>query len=368
MENRERLYELSTGDTVWRDWKNGIIAIPFSGPRKVVGTSLLNGGYREDLVGVFNHNCGPDDGSDCQLRAATYLEHLRLTAETAGLAPEKATGMGTAADMENVAIVANGYKELTVTAIVTGGVEGNGGRAGDPATYYQPVEKTGVHKPGTINIMLVIDADMPPGTMTRALVTCTEAKTAALQELMAGSLYSTGLATGSGTDQTLIIANPSSPLYFEGAGKHNKVGELIGVTVKQAVTEALQRQTGLSPKKQHSMLRRFQRFGITGESLWQYYHAKESRSMDYSRFAATLDRLDKDSYTVVCASLYVHLLDQLLWGLLTPTEIMTAANELLAALIARHAGSYPPLVQADLEPCLQAWTQAVVICVEADVK
>jgi len=72
--------------------------------------------------------------------------------------------------------------------------------------------------------MLVIDADLPPGIMARALVTCTEAKTAAIQELMAGSNYSNGLATGSGTDQTIVIANPASELYFEGAGKHSKLG------------------------------------------------------------------------------------------------------------------------------------------------
>ena len=70
------------------------------------------------------------------------------------------------------------------------------------------------------------------------VVTCTEAKTAAIQELLAGSNYSTGLATGSGTDQTIIVANSDSELYFEGAGKHSKMGELIGKTVTKAVKAA----------------------------------------------------------------------------------------------------------------------------------
>ena len=145
--------------------------------------------------------------------ADTYTEHMRILAKRIGLEPELVTGMGTAADMENVAIESLNYKELTVTAIVTGGIETNGGRVGDPADYYKPAEKP--DKLGTINIILILDADMPPGTLARALVTCTEAKTAAIQELLAGSNYSTGLATGSGTDQTIIVANSDSELYLK---------------------------------------------------------------------------------------------------------------------------------------------------------
>lgn len=365
MDNRELLYKLSTGDAMWWDRENKTIAVHFCQPRKVVSTSLMNGGHREDLGGVFNHNCGPDDGSDCQLRAATYVEHLRLIAEAAGLEPEYATGMGTAADMENVAIVTKQYKDLAVTAIVTGGVEVNGGRAGDPATYFQPIEKTGIHKPGTINIILVIDADMPPGTMTRALVTCTEAKTAALQELMTGSLYSTGLATGTGTDQTIIVANPASPLYFECAGKHNKVGELIGLAVKQAVTESLEKQTGLSPDMQHDTLRRFQRFGMTEESLWRRYleGAAIDRVLPKEHFIDTLHRLARDSHVVVQASLYVHLLDQLQWNLLTPAEIISAANALLAATAVTCGAAGSVVDQGTVGECLDAWSDLFVQCV-----
>ena len=72
------IHTLTTGDpVVWRP-VNRSIAVEFTGPRKVLSTSLLNGGYQEKLIGVFNHNCGPDNGSMCELRASTYLEHMRL--------------------------------------------------------------------------------------------------------------------------------------------------------------------------------------------------------------------------------------------------------------------------------------------------
>ena len=73
-----------------------------------------------------------------------------------------------------------------MTAIITAGIEVNGGRAGDPASYFQEsgkIERIG----GTINTILLIGADLPERTMVRALITSTEAKTAALQELMAQS-------------------------------------------------------------------------------------------------------------------------------------------------------------------------------------
>lgn len=169
----------------------------------------------------------------CEMLADTYVEHMRLVSKRLALDPDKVSGMGTAASMENAVVETMSFKELTVTAIVTGGIETNGGRAGDPADYYKPQPKP--VKYGTINIMLLLDCDMPEGVMARALVTCTEAKTAAIQELLEGSKYSNGIATGSGTDQTIIIANSASELYMEGAGKHSKLGELIGKTVKNAV-------------------------------------------------------------------------------------------------------------------------------------
>ena len=63
---------------------------------------------------------------------------------------------------------------------------------------------------------------MTPGCMARALVTATEAKTAAIQELMGGSLYSTGLATGSGTDNMMIIADAESENQLTYAGETRK--------------------------------------------------------------------------------------------------------------------------------------------------
>lgn len=361
-----KLCTLSTGDIVYRYYKS--IVILFKQPRKVLSTSVFNGGYREDLKAVFNHDCNPGAGMACTLRAPTYEEHMCLVAQDLGLDPEAASGMATAASMDNVSIQSMKHEKLTVTALVTGGVEVNGGRVGDPAHYYQPVEKSTLNKPGTINIMLLIDADMPPGTLARALVTCTEAKTAALQELMAGSNYSTGLATGSGTDSSIVIANPSSRLYLESSGKHSKLGEMIGCTVKLAVKEALLRQNGLSPVKQHSILRRLKRFGLTEEVLWQRWQEDKAQNLKKAQYLAKLHQIDAHSMLVVYTSLYVHLLDQLSWHLLSPEQVTKTGSELLVLAAQLFPVSAPVIASDSIEGCLQAWAKLMNTIVEVTLE
>lgn len=357
-----KLCTLSTGDIAYKYYKS--IVILFGGPRKVLSTSVYNGGYREDLTAVFNHDCNPGAGIAYELRAPTYEEHMRLVAQEVGLHADTVSGMATAASMDNVAIQSKSYETLQVTAFVTGGIEVNGGRVGDPATYFQPVEKSTLQKPGTINIILLIDSDMPPGTLSRALVTCTEAKTAALQELMAGSNYSNGLATGSGTDQTMIIANPHSPLYLESAGKHSKLGELIGCVVKKAVKDALKQQSGLSPQKQHSVLRRIKRFGVEEETIWQSYREDHTEAIVKAEFLEQLYVIDQDNQLVTYTSLYIHLLDQFLWELLTCKEVMEAGNAILCLAAGKFGALCPVIHQPDLKSCLSAWQRLLLNILE----
>lgn len=289
----------------------------------------------------------------CEMLADTYVEHMRLVSKRLALDPAKVSGMGTAASMENAVVETMSFKELTVTAIVTGGIETNGGRAGDPADYYKPQPKP---KYGTINIMLLLDCDMPAGTMARALVTCTEAKTAAIQELLEGSKYSNGIATGSGTDQTIIIANSESELYMEGAGKHSKLGELIGKTVKNAVKKALAKQSGLTPAKQHDVFRRLKRFDINAGDMWQSYSAKDVAVVK-PEYLLAAEKLAKEDIMLVYTSLYAHLLDQHLWELISAEEMQMAGQQLLKVLAEQYTVEAELIEEGTLASMLTAWKQ-----------
>lgn len=256
--------------------------------------------------------------------------------------------------MENAVVETMSFKELTVTAIVTGGIETNGGRAGDPADYYKPQPKP--VKYGTINIMLLLDCDMPEGTMARALVTCTEAKTAAIQELLEGSKYSNGIATGSGTDQTIIIANSASELYMEGAGKHSKLGELIGKTVKNAVKKALAKQSGLTPTKQHDVFRRLKRFDIKPGDMWQAYSAQDAAVVK-PEYLLAAEKLAKEDIMLVYTSLYAHLLDQHLWELISAKEMQMAGQKLLQAIAEQYNVEAEIINEGTLASMLASWKQ-----------
>ena len=358
-----KIRTLSCGDEL-HYYKKSLV-LYFRGKRRVISTGLNHGGCRDDLQAVFNNDGNPDPGMEFRLRAPTYREHLDVIAgQDLGLDPESCTGFCTAASMENVSIQTMEQAYFTVTAIVTGGIEGNGARIGDPASYSEEPNRDTVESdtvnPGTINIILHIDADFPRGTLAKAMVSCAEAKVAALQELLAASRYSRGLATGSGTDGIIVVCNPESEHTLTDAGHHSLLGESIGKTVKAAVKEALYRQTGLSPRRQHDIIRRMDRFGVTSDTLWELYRSDieqshhqlsgEQKSEQYPEklsvsggqsdeqetgdipryeFENRLDQLKTNEMLVTCTSLYAHLLDQIDWGLLSPAEAWKAAEGVL---------------------------------------
>ncbi|WP_373898662.1 adenosylcobinamide amidohydrolase [Haloimpatiens sp. FM7315] len=331
-----RIYKLTTGDEVHRYNRN--VVVEFKGKRAVLSTSPFNGGYMENLQCVFNHDGNVRAGVPCKMKAPTYEEHMKIIAREIGLDPENCAGLSTAANMENVSIKTDSFDDFSVTAIVTGGIEVNGGRVGDIASFHEKQGKALCLKEGTINIILVVNANLPAPTMVRALVTCTEAKTAAIEELMLPSKYSRGIATGSGTDGTIIVCNKESKVKLTNAGKHSKLGEYIGKTVKKAVKEALYLQTGVCPEVQYSMLRRMGRFGINSELLWEKYnslyetHLKGKNKLTVLEFMHNLDTFDKNSKFVLASSIYAHLIDEFDWDILKSEDIVYECSKLLKNL------------------------------------
>ena len=74
--------------------------------------------------------------------------------------------------------------------------------------------------------------------MVAALITATEAKSAALRDFDVRSRYTGDSATGSITDSvTVASTGTGKPLTL--AGPASKLGKLVGYCARQAVTEAL---------------------------------------------------------------------------------------------------------------------------------
>jgi adenosylcobinamide amidohydrolase len=172
--------------------------------------------------------------------------------------------MGTAANMNYVAISTQADDALEVTAVVTAGVEGNATCAGDPANWRET--GTGFEKmpayAGTINTMLLVSVPLTVAALARAVITMTEGKSAALQRLVVPSRQSADLATGTGTDQYCVATPINAGVAFTSTSPHVKLGELIGRAARTATQEALRWQNGLEASYTRGVFHALGRYGV----------------------------------------------------------------------------------------------------------
>ncbi|SFM48766.1 adenosylcobinamide amidohydrolase [Methanolobus profundi] len=322
------LFETTGKEKVYRQKDSIVLSLPEG--RKTLTTSWLNGGYREDIRTIFNHRVPKGKHAPKELDGGSIPAYLSIIAKRLGEDPDTSTGLLTAANMDNVSIVTRSFRGVEVTAIITAGIEVNGGRAGDPASYYQ---EDGSHQfiQGTINTILVIGADLPDYAMARAVITATEAKTAALQQLMAPSRYSNGIATGSGTDMIAVVADGTSSLLLTDAGHHSKLGELIGKAVIECTHKALEMQSDLTVLSQRDMLVRLERFGIDEGHYWKVASHMEGDNRK-AAFFKILRELSKSPALVSATGSILHIVDEISWGLVPETAGRKVAVSIMKGL------------------------------------
>ncbi|WP_342306361.1 adenosylcobinamide amidohydrolase [Methanolobus sp. ZRKC5] len=322
------LFETTGKEKVYRFKDSILLSLPEG--RNTLTTSWLNGGYREDLRTIFNHMVPKSKHAPKDLDGGSIPAYLAIIAKSLGADPDTSSGLLTAANMDNVSIVTKSFRGVEVTAVMTAGIEINGGRVGDPASYYQ---EDGSHQfiQGTINTMLVIGANLPPYAMTRAVVTASEAKTAALQQLMAPSRYSTGIATGSGTDMIAVVADSTSPLLLTDAGQHSKLGELIGKVVIECTLKALEMQSDLTPLSQRDILVRLERFGIEENNYWKVASHMNGDNRK-AAFFKKLREMSKNPVLVGATGSILHIVDEISWGLVPETAGRKVAVSIMKGL------------------------------------
>jgi adenosylcobinamide amidohydrolase len=304
------------------------------------------GGLHDDLLYLYNHQSCEPKGDHMNVRMHKVIdrpdEYKKDVSDRYNLPSQKCATLGTAANMNNAAICHERFCDLEVVAVCTGGVEGNAGRAGDPASYYEPLKDNEnsengqlcIPREGTINAMIFINRELTPGAMVTAVITATEAKTAALLELEVPSRYSDGLATGTGTDQ-IAVASKLGGEAISYAGKHSKVGELIGRTMHDAVKKTLALQNGLTPAGQCSSFAHLERLGISEKELFQEigeFLSKDNADILEMNFSNIVN----DPLTVAAVAALMHLRDKFLWGILPDScipEILAAYGAQISAAV-----------------------------------
>ena len=243
-------------------------------PHQVLSTSVRHGGQVDHLRHLLNHQSCEGTAHHDRHRAMTEAGmdayHDRVCAEVA-LPPDQTAVMGTAANINYVAVVREVDEELAVTAAVTAGVEGNATAAGEPATWRET--GTGVQKvpayAGTINTILLIGRPLTPAALARVVVTMTEGKSAALHRLAVPSKLHVDLATGTGTDQYCVAAPSSGVRALTSASPHMKLGELVGLATRNATIEALRWQNGLEASYTRGVFHALGRYGVKEATLFE---------------------------------------------------------------------------------------------------
>ena len=172
-----------------------------------------------------------------------YDAYVNKILSDLNLSPAKTAMLLTGADMDNLALKKEEYQEFKVFALVTAGTKSNAQRIGiDKAGS---LEREGRFESlGTINVIVLTNASLSEGAMNRGMITLTEAKIIALEDLDIRSSYNPEIrATGTGTDNAIIVSGQGPRINY--LGGHSKMGELMARAVTSAVKEAIFKQDGI---------------------------------------------------------------------------------------------------------------------------
>ncbi len=205
----------------------------------------------------------------------------------------------TGAKMDNLSVQKMQHRDMIVYALVTAGVETNAIRASvDEGRFYEP---------GTINVIILTNMQLTSRALTRAIISATEAKSAALQDLDIRSSYSPGYqATGTGTDEVLVVEGRGKKV--ENAGGHSKLGELIAKAVYGGVKESIALQNGL----------------LTGRSVFQRL---SERKIDLHGLVTACGKFPREDGGRIRAGLERLLLDPLYAGFLESAFAVSTAYD-----------------------------------------
>lgn len=152
-----------------------------------------------------------------------------------GYPSEATAGLLTAVPMRYAAVAEEQGDDFTVFCCATAGAS-NAARAGVQRTTF-PASWT----PGTINVLLAVDGRLTPAAMVNAVMTATEAKTAALGDLGVLDAENGLAATGTTTDAVALGVSQRAdwPLLHAYAGTATDLGGTVGRLVYAAVGASL---------------------------------------------------------------------------------------------------------------------------------
>ncbi|MGO4106742.1 adenosylcobinamide amidohydrolase [Paenibacillus sp. YAF4_2] len=197
---------------------------------KTLSNAIHNGGMAEAYT-IVNWKVPLDyAGMDPVADTESQLYHW-------GYRPEQTIGLLTAAKLTHASVAELEGDRFKLLCITTAGTR-NAARAGLPRETFS------AYSAGTINTVLLIDGQMTESAMTNVVITYTEAKAAALQDLQLLDPENGQIATGTTTDA--VVIGVSGSMEYEAlhayAGTATTIGNAIGRLVYNTVYESCQTQ------------------------------------------------------------------------------------------------------------------------------
>ncbi len=247
-------------DSVSAEVQDSTLVIWSKNPLKILSSAVLNGGFKKANVIInvqVSETCG-DDKTDEHWNPQNFLTKQVAKLK---LPKEKVVALMTAAKMKNVALSRQKHAEIALTVFTTAG-SNIAVTAGDPAASKPHLFQ--IKKCGTINIIVLIDANLTESCMVDAVKTITEAKTVALRELDIRSRFSGEIASGTMTDSVAVACTEKGD-RIRYAGTATIIGELISKSVRESVKSAIYKQEKLLPSR--TLTKRLEERGITLERI-----------------------------------------------------------------------------------------------------
>jgi adenosylcobinamide amidohydrolase len=208
--------------------KDNVLAVICDNPLMTVSSAVFNGGCKQAKAVL---NVGVPEGYNDLSLHLDPLELITSSAAKLGLRKDY-LAMLTAAKIENYSLVSKKTPDFSVSVAATAGCS-HGESSGEEMNV-QEIK-------GTINIIVLIDANPTESCMVASLVTVTEAKSAVLRDFDVRSLYTGDSATGSITD-SVAVASTCQGKTINYGGPASKLGKVVGYCARKAVAEALIKQ------------------------------------------------------------------------------------------------------------------------------
>lgn len=199
---------------------------------QAISNAVHNGG-QSAIQAAVNYRVSLDFSSDSPQDDLLRLLY-DVTSAKDGLDHKCTAGFMTAAKLTHATVGELSQQDFSMFVLATAGTS-NAVRAGSRRQTYP-----GYHA-GTINIFIWLDARMSQAAIVNAIITATEAKSAALADLAVVEQANGLIATGTSTDAIFVAVSQHSafPVEHQYAGAATelgcKLGELVYAVVHQAV-------------------------------------------------------------------------------------------------------------------------------------